>query len=54
LIVAKIKSKQFKETDEHISGLPQNMQTEFMFEHAYALHRLGDNQRSQDKLKEIS
>ena len=50
-LVALIKTKQFKEALDILKKMPQNLRDKFAFEHAYILHRNGDNKEAFDKLK---
>jgi hypothetical protein len=52
-IVSLIKTKQFKDGVSFIDGLPQSVKAELIYEHAYILHRNGNNKEALAKLKTV-
>ena len=54
MLTCLIKSKQFDESLTFLNGLKPAVRDEFKFEHAYVLHRLGNNKDSLSKLKEMN
>lgn len=54
MLVSQIKLKQFDQACTFLNGTPQDIRQLFIFEHAYILHRQGNNKNALTKLKELS
>ena len=51
-LVSMIKTKQFEDAIKYLESSP-NLSKNFLYEHAYILHRLGQNKNALEKLLEL-
>jgi hypothetical protein len=54
MITSLIKTQQFPEALKLIDSLKKELKQELIFEHAYVLHRLGNNKEALKILKQVS
>ena len=52
-LTAFIKAKQFEDALKYLDSLPQSLQSEFVMENAYILHRNGNNKKALAKLQTV-